>query len=590
MSSILFQEDDDLDCVGNVCDLNPQTDCGDACVQPIVAPDPDTFPADSLLPNGAFSTVITGIDVGAAVTLTQNTLLPGSGSPTPSGEPPGERSGLRTINTYYKYGPSPDNPDHHWYEFLYDGTTGAEFVDDKILVHFVDGQRGDGDLTANGEIIDPGGPGIKPPLVLYLPYYRAEAESFTGFAVSNYSPRESNVEYRSFGADGAASDFPENPVGVSLGAGTQSARLGNELFGVDIMAEQRGRVELRSDNYDIGTFFQFGTFDQTELDGSVAVEGQSSQFYIPRVFVGDFRGQPATTFVSINNPDPIEVELILRTNAGPAGAARPAGIDTRSIPAQGFLYESISDLFDPESSISQGYVEVTVTEGPGAVGFGVVELLELDAVIGIQAQEGSGGVSRAGSDTEELFSAQLASETGVIYTSLNLINTSLTQRNLTLTAIAEEGANLADPVDLSLAPGEQFSRDAGDLFDVTAASLSPQGTVPFVGSLRVVVDGPGVLGDVIFGDPTTLEYAALLPLQRESFRKAVFSQVANVAGFFTGVAVYVPGDTEANLELTVFGADGEIVGEPYTETLAPGTRRSMLVPELVPASAGRVTK
>ena len=284
----------------------------------------------------------------------------------------------------------------------------------------------------------------------------------------------------------------------------------------------------------------------------------------------------------------IEVELVLRTSgADPAGVVRPAGIDTRSIPAQGFLYESVTDLFDPENAISQGYVEVTVTEGPGAVGFGVVELQELDAVIGIQAQEGDGGVSITGSRSEELFSAQLASELGVIYTSLNLINTGQAQRSVTLTAIAEDGSNLADPVDLSLAPGEQLSRDAGDLFDVAAAALAPQGGAPFVGSLRVLVDGPGVRGDVIFGDPLSLEYAASLPLQREGFRKAVFSQVANVAGFFTGVAAYVPGDTEANVEITVFGADGEMVGEPYTETLAPGTRRSMLVPELVPASAGQ---
>lgn len=51
-----------------------------------------------------------------------------------------------TANHYYAYGPTSDNPAPHWYDFAYDGTTGAEFVGNKILLHFVDGQRGDNDL------------------------------------------------------------------------------------------------------------------------------------------------------------------------------------------------------------------------------------------------------------------------------------------------------------------------------------------------------------------------------------------------------------------------------------------------------------
>lgn len=64
-------------------------------------------------------------------------------------------------NTYYMYGPTPDNTAPHWYEFKYDGQTGAEFFNNNFVVlHFVDGQRGDSDLTANGSIQDPGAPGV----------------------------------------------------------------------------------------------------------------------------------------------------------------------------------------------------------------------------------------------------------------------------------------------------------------------------------------------------------------------------------------------------------------------------------------------
>jgi len=63
-------------------------------------------------------------------------------------------------NTYYKYGPSQDNPSAHWYSFTYENNTGAEFETGFITLHFKDGARGDEDLIGNGIIIDLGGPGF----------------------------------------------------------------------------------------------------------------------------------------------------------------------------------------------------------------------------------------------------------------------------------------------------------------------------------------------------------------------------------------------------------------------------------------------
>ena len=65
-----------------------------------------------------------------------------------------------TFDTYYKYGPTPSNDIDHWYEFLDDGQTGAEINDNVITLHFVDGKRGDDDLTADGIVIDIGGPAV----------------------------------------------------------------------------------------------------------------------------------------------------------------------------------------------------------------------------------------------------------------------------------------------------------------------------------------------------------------------------------------------------------------------------------------------
>ncbi len=77
-------------------------------------------------------------------------------------------------NTYWKY-----DAILGWYEFTYDGETGAQFFDvdglvknpdgspaedddnvDLVVLHFIDGGRGDDDGLANGVITDPGGVGL----------------------------------------------------------------------------------------------------------------------------------------------------------------------------------------------------------------------------------------------------------------------------------------------------------------------------------------------------------------------------------------------------------------------------------------------
>jgi hypothetical protein len=64
------------------------------------------------------------------------------------------------IDTYYKYGPTPDNPADHWYEFMWDGETGAQISGNIITLYFVDAKRGDDILVPDNRIVDLGGPGV----------------------------------------------------------------------------------------------------------------------------------------------------------------------------------------------------------------------------------------------------------------------------------------------------------------------------------------------------------------------------------------------------------------------------------------------
>lgn len=79
------------------------------------------------------------------------------------------------VDAYYMYGPTPENVNPHWYDFSFDGKTGAVILGDVVFkspidgtsinrsvlnLVFIDGERGDADLTANGIILDPGGPEV----------------------------------------------------------------------------------------------------------------------------------------------------------------------------------------------------------------------------------------------------------------------------------------------------------------------------------------------------------------------------------------------------------------------------------------------
>ena len=73
--------------------------------------------------------------------------------------------GVSPVN-YFKYGGTPGNPSPHWYEFGFDGETGAEFRGNTITLNYVDGKRGDSDLDGtNGVIVDPGAPALRAGIV-----------------------------------------------------------------------------------------------------------------------------------------------------------------------------------------------------------------------------------------------------------------------------------------------------------------------------------------------------------------------------------------------------------------------------------------
>ena len=423
-----------------------------------------------------------------------------------------------------------------------------------------------------------------PPLYLFAagtpPW--VEEPQFDAVALTNFGSSPATVDLQLFpfiepgGSPAQTSPQGVNQASLDLPPGEQVALLRTDLFESD--PGEPAWIELTGDTSSIGTFFQFGANSLTQLDGGVAITETSREFGLTRVFdgPGTFRGQDAVTRISIFNPNEEAVTVSLTYLAGNAGASTQGAQQViREIPARSTMAETPSVIFG--SFLSGGIIFGEVTEGDGVVAFELIQLINQTTILGLNA---AAGIAAA-----RVYSAQLVSQPG-LFTSINVINTGDEAQNVTLRAIGEDGSSLADPVQKLLQPGEVFTEDAGVLFG--GAGQSPSGETSFVGSLVVEADGEGVVGDVIFGDATNFQYAASLPLQRETFEEALFNQVANIAGFFTGLAFFYPGTIQgatqgipdAEITIQVFLPSGELVGESV-QTLAVGERFSRLVRELV---------
>lgn len=103
-------------------------------------PSPSNAPQGAEFPWGFFDFSIDDVDPGESITV-RITLH--------DADP---------ADKYYKYGITSENKTPHWYEFNFDGQTGAEISGNIVLLHFIDGFRGDDDITVNGYIKEPGGP------------------------------------------------------------------------------------------------------------------------------------------------------------------------------------------------------------------------------------------------------------------------------------------------------------------------------------------------------------------------------------------------------------------------------------------------
>jgi hypothetical protein len=145
-------------------------------------------------------------------------LAPGASTLVAMLLPPGV-----SASSYWKFGPNDLLVDPHWYEFLYDGVSGAIIEPGVVSLHFVDGGRGDQNvLTTDGTIVDPGGPATEVP------------GTDNAAPVVNAGPGALLVDLATFSSAGGFSDPDADSwtatVDYGDGTGTQALALVGQAF------------------------------------------------------------------------------------------------------------------------------------------------------------------------------------------------------------------------------------------------------------------------------------------------------------------------------------------------------------------------
>ena len=378
-----------------------------------------------------------------------------------------------------------------------------------------------------------------------------------------------------------------NPAVLEVPAGQNTAVTAGEVFG-PVDPSIVGWVEATSSADGLTGFFLFLARDQSQLDG--ADQPQVSR----KIAFNDIReSEEFATEVNIFNTADTTTRLDLFL-IGPDGVeartvgAPPAEGFAATFPARGLLHiEDVAEFFDLASIPEGTYLEV-LSETP----IGGFQFLRTAAgdLLGLNAK-------RRLEHLKVLYFPQLAVR-GPWKMEANIVNYSLDPVTLVFSARRPDGQLygqenvLENPVQRNLDPATGLVEDVEELFGFRGAG-------PFEGSLKVAayrqgtaplgVNGGGsepvaaINGSVRYGVVATGSEAAVAALPAAQ-KRAVFSHLATVQGFFTGFAAYNSSSAASNLRIMAFTEGGVELGL-FDTVLGPGQRIAELITNIIPGAA-----
>ncbi len=504
------------------------------------------------------------------------------------------------LDSFYNFGPTAEDLEDHFYEFLFDGETGAEIFEDRILLHYVDGGRGDHDLTVNGEILTRGGP-VTLADRFYFPQVGdglvGNIQLQTSLVVQN-TRGITPVTLELFNSESGFLTLDLDPLGRGslFGFGLNP--------GESVSAQSEGTGDIQAGYAEILAALGVGgtaVFSRSDAasgtllyEAGVPATQPLTDFTLFVDSLGDRETGLAVAFPTAGQEvlDPAELTLRLYDNE----FNELASTDAEVLPGHHFA-RFITQLFSETAGIDemQGTVTVSSTEPVVAVtlrqtddpqrGFPEdVPILTTFPVIPARADLGLAGQG----DIETIFFPQIGN--GIVadirlQTELIFVNSSVDEADFTLEFFDSTGGVQA----ISLTNSETDSRFDLNLGAGEALTLETNGAGPIqVGYTRIT--GPvGLGGTAVFrrsDNPSgTLLYEAGVPASKTL---SDFSLVVDNRGARdTGLAIVVPPSTKSPAQVTIrlYDTEFNLLAED-TLDLAPGSHLPRFASELFPEVEG----
>jgi len=418
------------------------------------------------------------------------------------------------------------------------------------------------------------------PSKIHFPYNEGDSARYTGFALANYGTAAADVLFRYFDNSGSEMSTPSgilNPRMITIPPGRQIAMLGSQILGLSAKDTQNGWMMAESTSSLVSGFFLSGDLEENYLDGAVAGNGAATSLCFTRA-----HGTSAVfrNVIDVINPDAAATARLSFKLFRQDGQQQGAAVE-RELRPQGRLAEALSSLFPGTDAGFAGYVLLSSDVG----------------VIGYETFEGSTTTyalpAQPPSTATRLYSVQFASGPGGpvrYFTDMSLVNASAEPRRLQVTLVGNDGRTVfAKPVEYMLPPGAQKLVRGEAIFglpDAATAATLTEGTVV------ITADGPGILGDVTFGDALAGRFMAGLPLDGTPGDRFILSQVAvgdpgSGTDYFTGLGIHNPNSGTVLVTIDVYSETGIRTGTA-TFPMEPATRLSKMLHELIPGFAGQL--
>jgi hypothetical protein len=414
--------------------------------------------------------------------------------------------------------------------------------------------------------------------LILFPYFQGNSNRYTGVAVANWGSTPTDVLFTAYDNSGKPTSAPGNiinPRMMTIAPAAQLAVVAEQMHGLSLSDPHNGWIRAQSTSSQMSGFFLDGDSAQTMLSGAVAGKQTSSSLYFLRAQLSSASspGNSYRNLIDVVNPDATNAADVFFTLFDELG--KQIGTASRSIPALGRMSEDLGSLI-PGLATPRDKGYLTLKSSTGVVSYQSIDtgatIFSLPAV--------------PASTSAQLYSAQFASGlAGNIryFSELNLINSSAQPRSIQIQLVGNDGAAVAKPATLpALLPGHQYRERGENIFGLDAA-LSASSLIQ--GSIVITADGPGIIGDVTFGDPEKGRFIASLPLDGNPLNNLILSQVAQGSAgggkpYFTGIAMYNPGNADVDITVEVYSSQGAKMGTK-SFTLPRGNRISQTLPELV---------